>query len=175
MTQTNYLIREAKPSEFSVISDLLVEAYSSLKGFQTPEQQPEYYNMLQNIGDVTKLPKAKLLIAEESTTKNIDGVVIYFGDMQYYGSESIASKEKNAAGFRLLAVSPKARGLGLGKLLSQTCIALAKIEKHKQLIIHSTHAMKIAWKMYENMGFKRSKDLDFAKNNFPVFGFRLIL
>jgi hypothetical protein len=36
-------------------------------------------------------------------------------------------------------------------------------------------AMQIAWKMYENLGFKRSEDLDFMQGELPVFGFRLAL
>ena len=43
------------------------------------------------------------------------------------------------------------------------------------MIIHTTIAMQTAWKMYENMGFKRSDDLDFMQEALPVFGFRLLL
>jgi hypothetical protein len=35
--------------------------------------------------------------------------------------------------------------------------------------------MQIAWKMYENMGFKRAKELDFMQGELPVFGFRLVI
>ena len=35
--------------------------------------------------------------------------------------------------------------------------------------------MQIAWSMYENLGFKRSKDLDFTQGKLPVYGFRLPL
>jgi len=35
--------------------------------------------------------------------------------------------------------------------------------------------MKIAWQMYEGIGFERSEDLDFMQGNLPVFGFRLNL
>jgi hypothetical protein len=43
------------------------------------------------------------------------------------------------------------------------------------LIIHSTKAMKIAWSMYETLGFERSEDLDFKQAELQVFGFRFIL
>ncbi len=83
--------------------------------------------------------------------------------------------EKNASGFRLLAVDPATRGQGIGKLLTKACIQMAKDEKRNQMIIHTTKAMQMAWKMYENIGFKRSKDLDFMQGELPVFGFRLLL
>jgi len=34
-------------------------------------------------------------------------------------------------------------------------------------------AMLSAWKMYENLGFRRSENLDFIQGELPVFGFRL--
>jgi GNAT superfamily N-acetyltransferase len=84
-------------------------------------------------------------------------------------------REQNAAGFRLLFVDPLARGQGIGKLLTNECIRKAKDKKLSQVIIHTTMAMQTAWKMYENLGFKRSEDLDFMQGELPVFGFRLKL
>jgi GNAT superfamily N-acetyltransferase len=110
-----------------------------------------------------------------SSDGKIAGCVVYFGDMQYYGSGGTATRERNAAGFRLLAVDPSARGRGIGKLLTIECIRKAKDKKLFQLIIHTTMAMQTAWKMYENLGFRRSEDLDFMQGELPVFGFRLPL
>src|SRR5262249_44009721 len=97
----------------------------------------------------------------------------YFSHMKYYGSGGIATQEQNAAGFRLLAVDPSIRGKGIGKLLVEECIRKAKDKNLGQVIIHTTAAMKTAWKMYENIGFKRSEDLDFMQGELPVLGFRL--
>ena len=169
-----YIVREAVPDEFLEIGKLMVSVYSQLEGFPTKEEQPDYYKMLANIGSLTKNPKTKLLIAASSNGK-IGGGVVYFSDMKYYGSGGTATKEKNAAGFRLLAVDPATRGKGIGKLLTEACIQRARDEKQKQIIIHTTKAMQVAWKMYEKMGFKRSKDLDFMQEELPVFGFRLLL
>jgi hypothetical protein len=51
----------------------------------------------------------------------------------------------------------------------------AKNKRLSEVIIHSTKAMQIAWRMYESLGFKRSEDLDFMQGELPVFGFRLLL
>jgi ribosomal protein S18 acetylase RimI-like enzyme len=80
-----------------------------------------------------------------------------------------------ASGFRLLAVSPSARGKGIGKLLTEACISKAITDGNSQLIIHTTMAMQTAWKMYEHRGFKRSEDLDFMQGTLAVYGFRLLL
>lgn len=169
-----YKVRDAFLHEFAEIGKLMVTVYSQLDGFPNKDEQPDYYNLLVQVGRFTEKPKTRLIIAISSTGK-INGAVVYFGDMAYYGSGGIAPQEKNASGFRLLAVDPAARGKGLGKLLSQACIKLAKDENQNQLIIHSTKSMQIACKMYENMGFKRSEDLDFNQGELAVFGFRLLL
>ena len=174
MLNESYSVRNARPDEFEEIGKLMVKVYSQLEGFPKQSEQPSYYKMLLNIGEFAHKPDTELLVAV-SPEGNIAGGVVYFSDMKYYGSGGTATTEKNAAGFRLLAVDPAARGLGIGKLLTQECIRKAREANLSQMIIHSTKAMEVAWKMYEAMGFKRSEDLDFMQEKLPVFGFRLRL
>jgi len=174
MSNKDYTIRNAKPSEFEEIGKLMVQVYSQLEGFPKEKEQPEYYKVLSNIGELTNNPGTELLIAVSPDNK-IAGGVVYFSNMQYYGSGGTATKEQNAAGFRLLAVDPLTRGQGIGKLLVNECIRKAKDKKLSPVIIHSTKAMQVAWHMYEAMGFVRSEDLDFMQGELPVFGFRLFL
>jgi GNAT superfamily N-acetyltransferase len=174
MGTSQYIIRNAKPEEFETLGKLMVTVYSQLDGFPKPSEQPAYYNLLLNIGDFTKKPNAELLVAVTADNDLLGGVV-YFGDMEYYGSGGTATQETNSAGFRLLAVDPNTRGMGIGKILTLACIQKAREGNLSQMIIHSTKAMQTAWKMYENIGFERSEDLDFLQGDLPVFGFRLKL
>lgn len=174
MSSDSFTIREAINEEYASIGELMVEVYSSLEGFPTPEEQPRYYKLLANIGMIVQKPGARLLVAA-SQNDQIAGAVVYFGDMQYYGSGGTATQEKNAAGFRLLSVAPNFRGNKLGKLLSQKCIELAKKSGLSQLIIHTTASMQTAWGMYERLGFQRCEDLDFDQNGLAVYGFRMKL
>lgn len=174
MNPSNYIIRNAYSSEFDEIGKLLILVYSQLDGFPKENEQPNYYKMLATIGDFTKHPETELFVATDNHD-TILGAVVYFNSMKYYGSGGIATQEQNTAGFRLLAVDTKARGKGIGKLLTQQCITKAKENQLNQLIIHSTLAMETAWKMYENLGFKRSEDLDFIQGELAVFGFRYAL
>lgn len=152
----------------------MVDVYAQLEGFPNESEQPNYYKMLANVGELTTKPETELLIAV-SPADEIAGAVVFFGDMKYYGSGGTATKEQNAAGFRLLSVHHTIRGLGIGKLLTQECIRKARAKKLHQIIIHTAMAMQTAWKMYEIIGFKRSSDLDFIQGELPVFGFRLLL
>jgi GNAT superfamily N-acetyltransferase len=128
MRKQEYTVRNAVHGEFAEVGKLMVQVYSELVGFPKESEQPEYYKMLVNIGELTNKPETELLVAVSSEGR-IAGGVVYFGDMKYYGSGGIATREQNAAGFRLLAVDPLARGLGIGKLLTNECIRKAKGKK----------------------------------------------
>jgi GNAT superfamily N-acetyltransferase len=165
-------IRDLQPSEYEALGRLMVDVYSSLDGFPTPAEQPRYYEMLANIGQFTEKPGARVLVA--ITPENeLAGGVVYFGDMAQYGSGGIATSIRNASGIRLLGVDPRFRGSGAGRALTSACIQLARDAGRSQVILHSTQAMRIAWGLYERMGFARSEDLDFVQEGFPVYGFRL--
>src|SRR6476620_11022589 len=116
MSKQEYKIRNAQPEEFEEIGKLMVRVYSQLEGFPKESEQPDYYKMLSNIGEFTNNPGTELLVAVSSDNK-IAGGIVYFSDMKYYGSGGTATKEQNAAGFRLLGVDPSARGQGIGRLL----------------------------------------------------------
>ena len=165
-------IRDLHLGEFEALGRLMVEVYSSLEGFPTPEEQPHYYELLARIGHFAEKPEARVLVAVSADNELVGGVV-YFGDMAEYGSGGTATTVKNASGIRLLGVDPRFRGLGAGKALTEACIQLAREKGHGQVILHTTQAMRIAWGLYERLGFERFEDLDFMQGELPVFGFRL--
>ncbi|MBI3853603.1 MAG: GNAT family N-acetyltransferase [Verrucomicrobia bacterium] len=167
-------IREIRDDEFDSLGRLMVEVYSGLEGFPTPAEQPKYYEMLANIGRFTERKEAKVLVAISNAGELVGGVV-YFGDMSQYGSGGSATTLRNTSGIRLLGVGLKHRGAGAGRALTNACIELARKKEHSQVVLHTTQAMQIAWRLYEQMGFQRSNDLDFMQENLPVFGFRLRL
>jgi ribosomal protein S18 acetylase RimI-like enzyme len=168
----DYKVRNAKPEEFTEIGNLMVDVYSQLKGFPKQEEQPKYYDLLRNVGGLTKNQNIELLVAV-SKIGEIGGTVVYFNDMKDYGSGGKATHEKNTCGFRLLAVPDHARGKGLGRLLTEHCIEKGYKSKAENMVIHTTKSMQLAWGMYKRLGFKRATDLDFMQGELPVFGFRL--
>ena len=170
----NISIRNANSAEHDKIGQLMVDVYSQLDSFPKETEQPDYYKMLLNMGALANNPATEIIIAI-TPTNNILGVLVNFSDMQYYGSGGAATKENNSGGFRLLAIHPNARGQGIGKLLTLECIQRAKNKTLKQVIIHTTKAMMLAWNMYEKLGFKRSEDLDFMQGELSVFGFRFVI
>ncbi len=164
-------IRDIQPDEFEALGEIMVDVYSSLEGFPSPAEQPAYYEMLRHIGSFTEKPNTRVLVALSEDAEVLGGVV-YFGDMAQYGSGGRATLEKNASGIRLLAVRKDMRKSGVGKALTQACLDIAQQSCNRQVILHTTQAMQVAWGMYLRFGFERSEDLDFMQGELPVFGFR---
>jgi len=168
------VIREATSKEYPAVGQLMIEVYSQLDGFPGREDMPEYYDMLGNVGALTEKPGTKIFAAL-SCGDELLGAVVYFANMKEYASGGDDIDIDNASGIRLLAVSDKARGKGVGKNLTKHCIQEARNNEHSQVVLHSTKFMQVAWAMYEGMGFQRFPDLDFALHGFSIYGFRLSL
>ena len=168
------IIRDLHPFEFDALGRLMVDVYSKLEGFPTPAEQPQYYELLANIGRFTEKPDTRVLVAV-SPEGDLMGGVVYFGDMAQYGSGGTATSITNSSGIRLLGVDPRFRNAGAGRALTNECIRLARERGHSQVVLHTTQAMRTAWGLYERLGFTRSQDLDFSQQGFPVYGFRLRL
>lgn len=168
------IIRDIKENEYQPLGELMVNVYSNLDGFPSPSEQPKYYEMLANIGLLSEQPDTQVLVAIESEQELLGGIV-YFSDMAAYGSGGSATQQKNSSGIRLLGVSEKARGKGVGKALAIHCMNLAKAGGNEQVILHTTDAMQVAWRMYQNLGFERAEALDFSQQGLAVYGFRLKL
>ena len=165
------VIREALPAEHAALGRVMIAAYSTLEGFADHDAHPEYFALMANIGRLAGQPGIQLLVAENEG--ELVGGVVYFAELGQYGVELA---EADTSAFRLLTVAPAARGLGIGKALAVHCVELARGRRHRQVIIHTSPPMAIAWPMYERMGFLRAPELDFiAPTGIPISGFRLAL
>ncbi len=151
----------------------MIEAYSGLDGFPKQDAQPGYYDALKRIGEQATKPGVRLLVACEGSA--LLGAVVYFSDMAQYGSGGAAPMERNASGFRFLAVDPKARGRGVAKAMVERCVEIAAANGHRCIVIYSTEPMRIARALYEKRGFRRAPDLDILQGDLNVSGFRLML
>jgi GNAT superfamily N-acetyltransferase len=164
-------ISECPTSDYCELGELTVAVYSGLANMPSRDVMPEYYQLLRDTQSRAESPTTKIFAAYDESNQLLGGVT-FIGDMAFYGSGGSATTIKNSAGFRLLAVAPEAQGLGVGKALSVYCIGQARELNVEQIIIHSTHAMQVAWKMYEKLGFEPFPEIDFDQSGLAVFGFR---
>jgi GNAT superfamily N-acetyltransferase len=169
-----FVIRRARPEELPALGRLVAEAYAALPGMPGPAEQPKYYAMVRNAAARASNPAIRILAAV-SCSGELLGSADFIEDVAHYGSGGTASTRTNAAGIRLLAVVPAARGHGVGKALTRRCIEQAYSLGRSTLVLHTTSAMPVAWHMYEVLGFRRSRDLDFRQADLEVYGFELEL
>ena len=171
---TSLTIREIDPAEYAFFSELVVGVYSRLEGFPSPVEHPDYYRTLANIGSLNDQEHTTVLVAEKSQGE-IAGGIVYYDDMSVYKARGKAPLEKRTSGIRLLCVAPEFTRMGIGRALACECIRLANVSGNRQVILHSTEAMKVSWHLYQNLGFNRSPELDFVDNGYSVLGFSLKL
>jgi len=88
------------------------------------------------------------------------GAVAYFGP----NSQKAAFFDQRWPIIRMLVVDPAFRGKGIGRALSDECIARAKRDGSPIIALHTSPIMSVALPMYLRMGFVKAYDAP------PIFG-----
>jgi ribosomal protein S18 acetylase RimI-like enzyme len=139
------LIRLAEPHEYPAIGTLSHAAYTNdyddlSAGYQDQLRHPE-----------SLLPSYDVWVAADSETGDLLGTVsILRADLNDEGR--IGAHELY---FRLLAVSPTARGRGIGKALTEFALAQAAERGSSRVVLHSGDNMLGAHALYLKLGFTR--------------------
>lgn len=97
--------------------------------------------------------RAEIIVAEA------DGAIA--GSVGYVGPDRPKADYFDPAWpiIRMLVVDPAARGHGLGRLLSEACLAAARRDGAPLIALHTSPIMTVALPMYLRMGFAWLKDV----------------
>lgn len=151
-------IRDALTTDFDKIASLSVEAYREYSKSLSLE---DWDKMKTNLSNIVKIAdRAKLIVAEQN--RELVGSVVYY----HPGTSASHLFRPEWASLRILAVSPKYRGQGIGRKLTQECIERAKSDRAKVIGLHTSELMVAARSMYEKLGFLQDTELP------PNFGIR---
>jgi predicted N-acetyltransferase YhbS len=143
-------IRVARPDDYAAIGELTVDAYSAIN----PHAMRGDYD--EELRDVSRRAKDCVVFVAVD-----DGEVI--GSVTYVpgpGTPMSEFDDADAAGIRMLAVAVRRQGAGAGRALTDACIARARGDGRRKIVLHSTELMKVARAMYERLGFRRAVDRD---------------
>jgi GNAT superfamily N-acetyltransferase len=144
-------IRPVRPSEHERLGALTRAAYATL--FDDLDADG-YGAELEDVAG--RADHALVLVAVDGG----DGLV---GGVTYVGGPGTPMSEftdAEAAGIRMLAVDPARHGGGVGRRLVEACIARARADDRRRVILHTLPVMEAARHLYEDLGFARDESLD---------------
>ena len=171
---TSTMIQETFTKKYIAFEEVISDYLLQFKNFINHTPTSSYNNILANVEQLADKANTQVLMALSADNQLLGGLVCFSGETNY-APANIANKVRNNSGVRLLAIDANAKGLGIGRSLVRYCIDLAKSSEKREVILHTSKTLGSVWRMYERIGFKRSSDLDFYRDDAVVFGFRLVI
>jgi len=144
-------VRPVLPAEYHALGDLVVAAYRSVPG--EDHISPSYEQTLRDVG--ARARDAVVLVAVDDNDGLLGGVTYVPGEGPFAEVE-----REGDAGIRMLAVSPAAHRRGVGRRLVEACIARARADGRRRIVLHTAASMTAAQALYLRLGFVRAEHLD---------------
>jgi ribosomal protein S18 acetylase RimI-like enzyme len=159
---SDFEIRPARPAELDAIGAVTVEAYTA-DGYVGESVEEGYAEQLRDAA--RRAEHAELLVAVDSADVVLGSVTVV-----HPGTAYAEIGREGELEFRMLGVSPAARGRGIGAALTAAVLERAGEIGAQRVVMSSLEVMKTAHRMYERLGFTRLPDRDWE----PVPGVRLV-
>ncbi|MBM7441242.1 GNAT family N-acetyltransferase [Streptomyces sp. HB132] len=156
-------IRPVRRDQFEELGEITAQAYlgDGLLDFGAGDPYLEQLRAVER-----RAAEAEVLVALDDDGRLLGGVTYVEPGSPW---ADIAGKDE--AEFRMLAVSPEARGRGVGEALVRACIDRARARGGLSGIVLSTQSsMSAAHGIYRRLGFARSPERDWS----PLPGFVLL-
>ncbi|GAA1938540.1 GNAT family N-acetyltransferase [Nocardioides hwasunensis] len=151
-------IRRIRPAEHATAGDVCVAAYEPFLG----GAEDDYRDRLRDVG--TRDAEAEVWVAVE------DGRVLGLVTSCMPGSPWREIGRDDEGEFRMLAVDPVARGLGVGTALARLCEDRAREHGAVGMALSSLAEMTTAHRIYERLGYVRDHERDWT----PMPGVELL-
>lgn len=163
-------VRDARDDERIAIRLLTLRAYAEYAAVMEPSA---WAGLEAAVHAALASRDAAARIVAERDGALVGSVLLYPAASDAYGA--LAGRMR-APELRLLAVSPEARGQGVGEALVEECVRRARAAGATALGLHTSRSMRAARRLYERMGFVRAPEDDFQPEGAEVVeGYRLAL
>jgi len=147
-------LRDYEGADAEDLNRIAVAAFDQFR-----DQYEDWPAMLAGLSKTSDLSASGEVIVAEFQD-NFVGAVAYFGP----NSQKAAFFDQRWPIIRMLIVDPAFRGRGIGRALSDECIARAKRDGAPIIALHTSPVMSVALPMYLKMGFAKAYDAP------PIFG-----
>lgn len=144
-------VRTIRPDECELLGRITIRAYRNLQGGLA---LGPYEDVLVDVA--ARTVDCEVFVALDADGELIGGVTYVPGP----GTGWSEFTDPDAAGIRMLAVDPPHEGAGAGRALVEACIARARIQLRRRVVLHSTPVMEVARALYERLGFVTTPELD---------------
>jgi ribosomal protein S18 acetylase RimI-like enzyme len=133
-----------EPADACAVNRLALAAFEQYR-----DAYRDWAQFSQRIGDMPSLASsAEIIVAREGA--ELVGAVAYVGP----GRPKADFFPREWPVLRMLVVEPTFRGRGIGRLLTEECIARASRDAAPLIALHTSPLMQVALAMYLRMGFR---------------------
>ncbi|MFI2778632.1 GNAT family N-acetyltransferase [Streptomyces sp. ALB3] len=162
-------IRPVRPAQFEALGEITAQAYLG-DGLLDLGAGDPYLDQLRAVE--RRAAEAEVLVALDADGRLLGGVTYVAPGSPW---ADVASQDE--AEFRMLAVSPEARGRGAGEALVRACVDRARAAGGLSGLVLSTQpAMLGAHRIYRRLGFVRTPERDWCPlPDLPLLTYRLEL
>lgn len=142
-------IRLALPDEYAVVADLVASGYATVSDAVA---EAGYESVIRDVA--ARAQTADVLVALLDS-EMVGSVTFVSGP-----GPQAESDDPEAATIRILAVTPEARGHGVGSALIGACVQRARALGRRRVLLDSRESMTAAHRLYARAGFVRDPALD---------------
>jgi GNAT superfamily N-acetyltransferase len=158
-------VRPAVAQDLPAVRRIVDAAYAEFEPWLTPAN---WVQMTSNIAKVIE-PGApgRLLVAQLGN--QLAGTITYLPP----GPKDYRRVPPEWAVIRALAVDPALRGLGIGRALTERCLALALADHAPAVGLHTAEMMTAARMLYERAGFVHQHDFTHLDLRFSIYALQM--
>lgn len=142
--RTTPRLRDYRAEDAAALNAVALSAFA-----QFSEDYSDWPAMAEGVSNMAALSaRGEIVVAEDDG--RVAGGVVYVPPQ----GERADFFEPDWALIRMLVVAPEFRGLGLGRRLTEECLARARRDGAARIALHTTSIMSVALPMYRRMGFR---------------------
>jgi GNAT superfamily N-acetyltransferase len=144
----NFVLRNFAPGDAERVNEVALDAFSEFR-----DEYSDWETLARNLGNTAALAESGEMIVA-AVEGDVVGAVVYVAP----GRPKREFFDPEWPVVRMLVVSPRHRGLGIGRALMEECVRRAARDRAPLIALHTSPIMTVALPLYLRMGFVLHRD-----------------